>query len=252
VTELDQLRKVILDVATKNQCGHIPSALSILELIYVVYEEFIVGHGDSPQDKFVLSKGHGSLALYAVLNHFGFISKSILYSFCTKGSPLGGHPDSTKCSYIEASTGSLGHGFPFGVGLALSKKIKQESGTVYVLVGDGELNEGTNWESLLTGSQLNLDNVVLIVDQNHSSDKAVDLEVLPDKFRAFGWFTIEVDGHSLSEIRDALKHKSHKPKAVIANTQKGFGVKEMLNNPAWHNTRLSQQDYDLFVDTNFR
>jgi transketolase len=248
---LSKLRKIILDVAFIKQSGHIPSALSILDLIFVIYRDFILNDNQISNNKFVLSKGHGSLALYVVLMHFGFISKADLYSFCSEGSALGGHPDSTKLPQIEASTGSLGHGFPFSLGLALAKKINKQSGKIFVLIGDGELNEGTNWESMLLGSELELNNLVLIIDQNGTSSRCLNLEPIADKFRSFGWLVLEVNGHSLTEISVALNTISEKPIVIVANTIKGYGVKEMENNPSWHHTKISKSKYDSFLKDNF-
>jgi transketolase len=251
MNDLSELRKVILDVAYIKQSGHIPSALSILDLIFAIYQDFILNENEISNNKFVLSKGHGSLALYVVLMHFGFISKAELYSFCSEGSALGGHPDSTKLPQIEASTGSLGHGFPFSLGLALAKKINKQPGKIFVLIGDGELNEGTNWESMLLGLKLELDNLVLIIDQNSSSSRCLNLDPIAEKFHSFGWLVLEINGHSLSEISFALNTNSAKPIVIIARTIKGYGVKEMENNPAWHHTKISKSKYDSLLKDNF-
>ena len=251
MNNLSELRKTILDVAYVRQSGHIPSALSILDLIFVIYRDFILNENKISTNKFVLSKGHGSLALYVVLMHFGFISKADLYSFCGEGSALGGHPDSTKLPQIEASTGSLGHGFPFSLGLALAKKINNETGKIFGLIGDGELNEGTNWESLLLGSELELNNLVLVIDQNDTSSRCLNLDPIAEKFRSFGWLVLEVNGHSLTEITVALNTISEKPIVIVANTVKGYGVKEMENNPAWHHTKISKSQYDSLLKDNF-
>jgi transketolase len=251
MNELEALRREILDVAYAQQNGHIPSALSILEITFAIYQDFIVSDAGNSNNKFVLSKGHGSLALYVTLMYFGLISKNELYSFCSEGSILGGHPDSTKNSHIEASTGSLGHGFPFALGLSLANKITSRHGRVFVLIGDGELNEGTNWESLLLGSQLNLNNLVLIIDQNDSSSRCLNLNSISEKCKSFGWIVKEIDGHSLPEIKSALSLSEDSPMVIIANTTKGYGVKEMENNPAWHHTKLTKDQYESIIKNNF-
>ena len=166
---IEKLRKRILEVAYRDQMGHIPSALSILDIIYTLYNSVM-----TKDDQFILSKGHGVMALYAVLEEKGLM---------TWNDKLMGHPK--RGGAILASTGSLGHGLPMAVGLALAKKIKGEAGRVFCLIGDGECNEGTTWESAMVAAHHKLDNLVVIVDQNHSSDRALDTKDLKKKFVAF-------------------------------------------------------------------
>jgi transketolase len=227
------------------QEGHVPSAFSIVEILFAVYT-LISKEGDS--SKFVLSKGHASLALYAVLEDFDLIPRDWLDDYCNFDAKLGGHPDSTKSSFIECSTGSLGHGFPFAIGLALSKKIKGEVGNIFCLIGDGEANEGSVWESCLFASHHNLNNLTCFLDYNRSGDRAISLDNLQDKFRSFGWETEVVDGHDISHLSKRLLVEQKSPRMIISNTIKGFGLKDMENNPAWHHTKISKEKYVQFKD----
>lgn len=239
MTIIKNLRSNILKAAANSGEGHIPSALSILDILYVLYDDFITNSSftstNNVGNRFILSKGHASLALYAVLNHHGKIPDEEFYSFAKFESSLGGHPDRNKIPCVESSTGSLGHGLPQAIGLAMALRIKESPGHVYVLIGDGESNEGTIWESALLAPHHKLENLTCIVDNNLSSARALDLGRLSEKFTAFGWKTIEIDGHDHDAIRDALKFREiGRPIAVIANTVKGYGIVSMESNPEWH------------------
>lgn len=239
MTTIKNLRSSILKAASRSGEGHVPSALSILDILYVIYDDFIpnkyIRSTNNMGNRFILSKGHASLALYAVLNYHGKISDEEFYSFAKYESNLGGHPDRNKVPGVESSTGSLGHGFPQAIGLAMALRIEESPGHVYVLIGDGESNEGTIWESALLASHHKLENLTCIVDNNLSSERALDMGKFSEKFSSFGWKTIEIDGHDHDEIRDALKSREiGKPIAVIANTVKGYGILSMESNPEWH------------------
>ena len=161
-------------------------------------------------------------------------------------SKLGGHPDRNKLKWVEASTGSLGHGFPIAAGIAFGEKIKGTKSKVYVIIGDGECNEGTIWETAMLASHHKLDNLCCVVDNNHSSDRALDVGDLEKKFAAFGWKTSVVDGHNHLQLEKVLKTHAKskgKPFVIIAKTIKGHGVKIMENNPAWHH--LSPKEEEL-------
>jgi transketolase len=193
----------------------------------------------SENDRFVLSKGHGSLALYATLLHIGKISEEDFFSFCQENSKLGGHPSSRKIPEVELSTGSLGHGLPFSIGLALAKKIKKEPGYIYCLIGDGEANEGTTWESALMASTYGLDNLICLMDFNKSGERAIKLNTCENKFNAFGWDSYSVvDGNDEKEIKNnidkAIQSNKSKPIFIQLNTIKGKGCLPMENNPEWH------------------
>ena len=207
---LNELRKQIVIAAHKAKEGHVPSALSILDILHVLHEEVL-----GPDDKFVLSKGHGSLALYAVLG--------LAFSdFCQYESKLGGHPDRTKVPGIAVSSGSLGHGIGQAVGIALAKQIAPEgSGRVFCLVGDGECEEGSVWEAFNLAERYKLANLTVIVDLNGSNDSYNGISNLRDKLIAFGFIVIPVDGHNHEDIRYALKYiRADQPIAVIAKTAK--------------------------------
>lgn len=227
--------KNIIDLSFKSKEGHIGSSLSILDILMQIYSTF-----DINNDKFILSKGHASLGLYCVLDYYNLLEYN-LEEFCKFNGNIGGHP-SDKIKMVEASTGSLGHGLPISIGMALGKKIKNENGNIYVLIGDGEANEGTIWESALLASHHNLNNLYCILDHNHSGDRALNLDNLIDKFNSFNWETISIDGHNENQISNALKLKSNKPVFILANTIKGKGIDFMENNPEWHHKSPSEEE----------
>ncbi len=224
--ETNQLRKRIIEVAYRDGMGHIPSALSILDLVKGVYDH------KTDDDVFILSKGHGCMALYAVLESKGLLDWS---------EKLQGHPK--RGGAILASTGSLGHGFPMAVGMAFAKKIKGEPGKVVVLIGDGECNEGTTWESALIAAHHKLDNLIVIVDWNKSSERALQMGDIGEKFYAFGFSAWNIFGHRADEIENALKTVTPKPLVIVAETDKGRGVYFMEQDKSWHNRRLTEEDY---------
>lgn len=226
-------------MATNAGEGHIPSALSIIDIIWVLYDRIMRINPNSPKDgdrdRFILSKGHGSLALYSVLAEKGFFPVDELSTFAKYDSRLGGHPDCNKVPGVEASTGSLGHGFPMGVGMALGMRICKNRRHVYVLVGDAECNEGSIWEAALLAAHHKLSNITCIVDYNHSTDRALALGNLTAKFTSFGWSASSVNGHDHNALYEALTQTANdQPTAIVAETIKGFGCTHMENNPAWH------------------
>lgn len=233
------LRKQVLEAASRSGEGHVPSAFSILDILWVLYDRVLRVDPEAPlaeaRDRFVLSKGHASLGLYAVLAAKGFVDASELDGFGCFESRLGGHPDLRKVPGVEASTGSLGHGLPMAVGMALGLRIKKHDARVYCLIGDGEANEGSIWESMALGAHHRLDNLCAIIDYNHSTDRALDLGNLGAKASAFGWTVREINGHDHCAIFDALKSPVRgAPLCIIANTVKGRGCPVMEGEPAWH------------------
>ncbi len=245
--ETANLKKIIVETATESHEGHIPSAFSILDILWVLYDKILKIDPKNPKDenrdRFILSKGHGSLGLYAVLAEKGFFPREELLEFGKFDSILGGHPDRNKVPGVEASTGSLGHGLPMAIGMALGLKMKKNGARVFVIAGDGEMNEGSMWESLLLASHHKLNNLYCIVDYNHSTDRALLIGDLEKKFEAFGWETKTIDGHNREEIEKALSEKnSEKPIAIIANTIKGHGIKMMENNPEWHHKTPKEEE----------
>lgn len=247
---MKNLIKKIVDIATLKKEGHIPSSLSILDIMYVLYEKILdidnIKKNKIDRDRFILSKGHASLGLYVILDHFGLLKEDI-NTFCDLNSKLGGHP-TDKIDNIESSTGSLGHGLPIGVGLALAYKIKKYKSKVYIIIGDGEANEGTIWEAALLANHHNLNNLFCIIDFNHSTDRSVELGDLDAKFKSFGWDTKVIDGHDQNEILLALNNRNNKPTCVIANTIKGKGINMMENNPEWHHKFPNEEEYKQIIN----
>jgi transketolase len=193
------------------------------------------------RDRMILSKGHGCLALYAILADKGFIPLATLDSFCHRDSILGGHPEA-KVPGVEASTGSLGHGLSYGVGMALAQRIRRGDSRVFVLMGDGEINEGSVWEAALCAGKHKLTNLTALIDYNKIQSAGFtreiqDLEPLVDKWRAFGFGTTEVDGHDVTALRSLLGRvplQPDRPSAIICHTVKGKGISFAENDPNWH------------------
>lgn len=238
-----EIRKDILIMNHKANASHSGSALSIVDILVVLYFKIMNIDPKNPhkvdRDRFILSKGHASSALYVTLSKRGFFEKELLEKFYVDGGILPGHLDKTSAPGIEVSAGSLGHGLSLGIGMAIASKLDNIGFNVYVLCGDGELNEGSMWEAILFAGHKKLDNLTLIVDYNklqgygYTKD-VIDLEPLVDKFKSFNWNVREIDGHNFEEIGKVLKEKSSKPKAVIAHTIKGKGVSFMENRLEWH------------------
>lgn len=239
-----EIRKIIIEASFHAGHGHIPSALSIVEILSAIDKI------KTQDDIFVLSKGHGCLAYYAYLVYKGKISIDEIRNFGKNGSKLGGHPDRNKIKDVYASTGSLGHGFPIGVGSALAKKIKGQNGKVFCLIGDGESNEGSIWESMMIASKHKLDNLVCIIDNNNSQIRSLPSESLSNKFLHFGWNTWNVDGHDTKMLSRALTdyNGEHKPTVVVANTIKGKGILDIENDMfAWHHRAPNEEEYKKFI-----
>lgn len=253
-TEILRLKENILKASFLAKEGHIPSAFSILDILYVLYKKVLKfslkEELNLDRDYFILSKGQAALGLYVILAHFGFFKmEDLITNYCKYKSPYGGHPDRNLVRGVEASTGSLGHGFPYAVGIALGQKINKLNNRVYVLIGDGEANEGSIWESALLAKHHNLNNLCCIVDYNHSTDRALSLGNLKAKFLAFGWKVVQIDGHNHSEIYKALTNFStKKPLLIIANTIKGKGCPLMENNPEWHHKAPSSNELKIIMN----
>ena len=253
-----RLRKRLLEITRSAGRGHIGPALSIIEIVDVLYRNVMMNSGDphsrrwSKRDRFLLSKGHGCLGLYVVLEDLGLLDELDLSNFCRYESNFGGHPESSTVPVIEFSTGSLGHGMPVAVGLAVAAKLKKESWRVFVVVGDGELNEGSNWEAAAHAHKHKLDNLVVIIDYNYMQasgevSDVLDMHPLKGKWEAFGFETIEVNGHDREELNRALDLKSanNSPLCIIAHTVKGKGIKEAENSSVWHHkAKISAEEID--------
>jgi transketolase len=248
------LRRMIIDTLVSAGRGHPGPALSLVEILRVLYDDILRIRPEDPawngRDRLILSKGHGCLALYAVLADKGFFPKDELKRFCRFGSFLGGHPEAGKIPGVEASTGALGHGLPIGVGMALAARLQKRDSRVFVVTGDGELNEGSMWEAAMSASKNRLDALTAIVDYNKlqsygSVDSVQPLEPLADKWRAFGFAVAEVNGHNvvaLQKVLSCLPLEVGKPSVVIAHTIKGKGVPVAENNPQWHHKNKLSAD----------
>mgnify|MGYP006131400061 FL=1 len=255
--KINSLRRSIIDMIKIRRGGHLGPALSLVEILYVLYEHILNFNPKNPswkkRDRLIFSKGHGCLALYAILAEKKFIKKSDLKTFCEPDSILGGHPEKNKIPGVEASTGSLGHGLPIGVGMGLAAKLTKEKHKIFVILGDGEMNEGSNWEALMTASKHKLDNLTIIIDRNklQSYGKTADIlsiEPLKDKLKSFGSEVKDIDGHDVNNLKKILKKtpfKKGKVSALICNTIKGKGLKFAENKGEWHHkSNLSEQEID--------
>ena len=240
-----KIRIRILKLSNSAKSSHIGSSLSIVEILVVLYKFFI-----QKKNIFILSKGHACLAYYCVLQKFGYFSDKILKSYGKNNTILLSHV-SHKVPGVDFSTGSLGHGLPYATGRALAEKINKTSDKIFVLISDGELNEGTTWESLLFAAHHKLDNLIIIVDYNkiQSLDFAknvLKLEPLNKKFKSFGCNVKNINGHNFNQIyRSFLVKKNNKPTIIVANTIKGKGVSFMENSILWHYKFPNEKELDI-------
>lgn len=261
-TELEKIstriRRNIIEMIGRAGSGHPGGSLSCVEILTALYFKVMRLNpdypGDMDRDRFVLSKGHAAPALYATLAEFGFIPKDWLYSLRKFGSPLQGHPDMKKVPGVEISTGSLGQGLSVGVGMALGAKIQKFGYRVFVLLGDGECQEGQVWEAAMAASHYKLNNLVAIVDRNRlqidgNTEEVMAVEPFVEKWRAFGWMTLEINGHDFGEIIPAFQIIPYisKPLAIIANTIKGKGVSFMENNVDWHGKAPKGEELEIAI-----
>ena len=252
-----RIRLADLDTVYAAGAGHIGgemSAIDILTALYFAVLEIDPERPDDPKrDRFVLSKGHTACALYATLAEKGFIPRDMLGTFLKLNSPLNGHPNRVKVPGVETNTGPLGHGLPVGVGMAKAAKLDGASWRTFVLCGDGELQEGSNWEAAMAAAQFGLDNLTLIVDHNRLQQGARVAETnalapIAKKFAAFGWATQEIDGHDIGAIVDALDPsavESGRPTCVVAHTNKGQGISFMQDRVEWHHKVPNREQYEL-------
>ena len=234
--------------------GHVGSAFSLVEMLRVLYDDVLRFDSQNSKwperDRFVLSKGQGCLALYVILAEKGFFPESELWNYCKQGGILGGHPEH-HIPGVEATTGSLGHGMSIGLGFALNAAYEKAGYRSFVVIGDGESNEGSIWEAALSASKHRLSNFTVLIDYNKfqsygSTEEVLDLEPLADKWRSFGFAVAEVDGHDIDQLRSVLTKlplESEKPTAVICHTVKGKGVDFVENNMDWHHkNRVSPEE----------
>lgn len=247
------IRRKDLTMVANARLGHLGGEFSVTDVLTTLYLG-VMNHGEegarSPgRDILILSKGHTAVALYCTLAMTGLLPVEDLETFAQPKSQLNGHPARTKVRAVEANTGPLGHGLPIGVGAAIAAKIDGSEQRVFVITGDGELQEGSNWEAMMSASQYGLDNLCLIVDRNHLQQGATtedtnDLSPLADKAAAFGWKVAEVDGHDHGALLDLftdLPQEEGRPTFVIANTHKGYPISFMTDQIPWHH-RLPTDD----------
>lgn len=243
-----KLRRQVLSMIHNAKSGHPGGSLSCVDILNVLFTKCMKHYSECEKnsdyknrDRFILSKGHASASLYAILAHCGYFDEKDLMTFRKFGSNLQGHPCKHKLKGVEVSTGSLGQGLSIGCGMALGLKLDNINSNVFVYLGDGESEEGSVWEAAMNASHNKLNNLVAIVDRNGlqidgSTEKVKSVGDIESKFKAFGWNTTEIDGHDIQQIYDAinLAKKSDKPFAIIAKTIKGKGVSFMENQAGWH------------------
>ncbi|XVV08160.1 transketolase [Actinoplanes sp. CA-131856] len=237
------VRQHVLRMTNSGRSSHVGSALSCADLLAVLYAEVLAidpAHPDTPdRDRFIMSKGHAGAALYAVLAESGFFDTRLLAQHYRNGSFLSGHVSHVGIPGVEFSTGSLGHGLPVGAGLAWQARRTGKTWMTYVLLGDGECDEGSVWESAMFAAHHRLTNLVALVDWNGlqsmaTTEETLALEPFADKWRSFGWEVAEIDGHDHDQIRAAVRPGGERPKVVLARTVKGKGVSFMENQVLWH------------------
>lgn len=254
-----QLRKNILDMAFAGSTVHIGCALSIVEILLVLYRDFLRYPGSDcehpDRDYLILSKGHGVMAQYACMRELGWLSQGDLDRYFSDGTELKGLSDS-RVKGLEVTSGSLGHGFSVGLGMAFGAKLSASGQKTYVVVGDGEINEGPIWEGSMFAAHHQVKNLMVIVDENGfqamgRTNEVIGLGDIEGKFRSFGFDAATVDGHDEPALKKAIASLwalgSSRPKALVAKTVKGKGVSFMEDDNVWHYTRLNQDTYDRAV-----
>ena len=251
-----QIRRDVLLMTTRAGSGHPGGSLSCAEIIACLYFHQLRYDPENPRwedrDRFILSKGHSCPAVYAALSMAGFFPREELWTLRKVGSILQGHPDMKKTPGIEASTGSLGQGLSIGIGMALAARLDRRNYRVYVLLGDGELDEGQVWEAAMAAPHYGLDNITAIVDYNKIQldgpvKNIMSLEPLADKWRAFRWHVIEIDGHDVRQVLDALdaaEEVKGRPTVIIAHTVKGKGISFMEHQVKYHGKALTEEELE--------
>ena len=252
-----KIRKHAINMTNTGRSSHIGSILSIADILAVLYGSVMSYNADEPKwsgrDRFILSKGHAGAGVYAVLAECGFMNIDKLKTHYQNGSDLSGHVSHKGIPGVEFSTGSLGHGLPVAAGMALAAKINKDKHNVYVLMSDGECDEGSNWEAALFAPHHRLDNLVVIIDRNklqsiHSTEETLALEPFVDKWQAFGWNVVDVDGHNNEQLINACNSKiMNKPLCIVANTTKGKGISFMENQVLWHYRNPQGEEYEAAI-----
>jgi transketolase len=253
-SECLEIRKDIVRISHASGHGHIPSCFSVVELLYAIYH-FMKHDPRNPQwegrDICILSKGHAALAHYCILARLGYFPIERVYSFGAFLSDFGCHADRFKVAGIEANTGSLGHGIGIAVGVALGVKLQGSNRQVYTIIGDGEANEGTVWEAVLVADSLKLGNLTILYDNNMSHSRGLQVMNPEKKFAAFGCQVLEVNGHDVQEVQQALLGKTDggAVKAIIAHTVKGFGCRLLAENPyEWHGKSPTDEQLPMLLE----
>ena len=251
-----EFRLQVLRMVYAHQTGHLGGAFSVAEILTALYFHHLRVDPAEPswaeRDRLVFSKGHACAMLYTALAHRGFFPIEWLMTFRELNSHLQGHPERQKTPGIEVPAGPLGHGVAIGAGMALAARIDKSKRRVYAILGDGEINAGVIWEGALVAAKFQLDNLTVILDYNGVQQTGTTVKVMPtepiaDKWRAFGWHVIEIHGHNVAQILDALDHADEvhgKPAIIIARTTKGKGVSFMENDPYWHGSPPNEEQFD--------
>lgn len=251
----NRIRRRDLRAVFEAGAGHIGGEMSVIDLLTALYFSVLrVDPGaplDPGRDRLVLSKGHTALALYIVLAEKGFIPKDEISTFLKPHSRLNGHPNRVHVPGVETSTGPLGHGLPVAVGMAKAAQLSGGGWRTFVIVGDGEMQEGSNWEAIMAAAQFRLESLTLIIDHNRLQQGARladtnDLAPFRPKLEAFGWSVLEIDGHDMEQICEALAPSAAgrgKPKCVVAHTNKGQGISYMADNVAWHHKVPNEEQF---------
>jgi transketolase len=251
-----RVRRHIVQMIGKAGSGHPGGSLSAVEVLVALYFQVMIHRPQEPcwpdRDRFILSKGHAAPALYTVLAEAGYFPTEELYTLRQLGSRLQGHADMTKTPGVEMSAGSVGMGLSFGIGTALAARLDGKDYRTYIMLGDGECDEGQIWEAAMAAAHFKIDNLTAIVDRNDiqltaHTHQVMSLEPLADKWRAFGWHTMEIDGHDLSAVLSALEEArgvKGKPSVIISHTVKGKGVSFMEHDPGFHGKAPSPEQVE--------
>lgn len=252
----NQIRRRDLQAVVEAGAGHLGGEMSVIDLLTALYFDILNVKADQPQDperdRLVLSKGHSACALYVTLAERGFLPKEEIATFLQPLSRLNGHPNRIKVPGVETNTGTLGHGLPVAVGMAKAAKLSAAIWRTFVITGDGEMQEGSNWEAIMAAAQFKLDNLTLIIDHNGLQQGARledtnNLAPFAPKLEAFGWAVEEIDGHDMAMILNALSPQTitpGRPKCVIAHTTKGKGISFIEDRAQWHHKVPSSQQYE--------
>ena len=247
-----QIRRRDLQAVFEAGAGHIGGEMSAIDIMTALYFRVLRVKPDQPKDpnrdRFVLSKGHTALALYITLAKRGFLPEEEISTFLKPHSRLNGHPNCNKVPGVETNTGPLGHGLPVAVGMAKAAKLQGADWRTYVMTGDGEMQEGSNWEAIMAAAQFKLDNLTLVIDHNRFQQGAAlsdtnNLAPLRPKLEAFDWEVTEIDGNNMSEVVTALEHRGSRPHCVVAHTNKGHGISFMQDTVDWHHKVPNAEQY---------